>query len=126
MRAKRIPRKGADRVRTHADAKLRPAFEWGKKMGQNGRPGQQVKRVLAGQGITSDAKAVLGFFALLVIGVFVLGKIDQNLDQGTLAKNYSDSANETSGGFLDYVQIAVVLPIVIVGGIMLGVIFRFI
>lgn len=105
-------------------AGLKAAFEWAFGYGSSYDPRRGARRVLSGQGITGETQAIIAFFALLVIGVFVLGQIDTNLDTSSLDTNYSGAANQTSGGFLDYVNLAIVLPIVVVGGLMLSVILR--
>lgn len=107
-------------------------FAFGFDYGRSYSPRRGAKRVLSGQGITGETQAVIAFFAMLVLGVFVLGKIDSNLslevsdmaNASDTRKNYSSAGNNTSGGFLDYVNLAVVLPIVVVGGLMLSVILR--
>lgn len=113
---------------------IRYAFRRGLRSGRFGSLRGGYRRIRAGQGLTDEMGAVVTFFALAVIGTFILGELDDSLDvipadpaNATGAEaNYSDAANQTGGGWEDAVGVAVVVPLVVFAGIMLGVIMRFV
>lgn len=105
--------------------RFRGAFDLGRHVGENGSPRAGLRRIRAGQGLTREMQAVVGFFALAVVGNFVLAEIDTNLPD-TADQNYSDAGNDTASGWEDAIGIAVVVPLVVFAGIMLGVIMRFV